>query len=148
MEFSKDSSSVTVSSLQAEKLGRKGETLNNCFSFDHVFGFVHVLLFYRSFLRILEGGRLRKLEVEMFPEAEGEGLQHLEVVQCLQRKRAATSSSYNIHGGLQQLLTVLSNTLFSQTTTHPRGHVCGGLRTCPICSGRIQRLHLRIWANR
>jgi hypothetical protein len=73
MEFSKDSSSVTVSSLKAEKLGRKGETLNNCFSFDHVFGFVHVLLFYRSFLRILDGGRLRKLEVEMFTEAEGGG---------------------------------------------------------------------------
>ncbi|KAL5272564.1 hypothetical protein ACHWQZ_G000686 [Mnemiopsis leidyi] len=38
MDFGKDNSNITISSLQGEKLGRKGELLNNSFNFDHVFG--------------------------------------------------------------------------------------------------------------
>ena len=41
MEFSEEYSRVSVSSLQGDKLGRKGDSFNHDFSFDRVFGPLH-----------------------------------------------------------------------------------------------------------
>ena len=41
MSFSEDNSRVSVTSLQGDKLGRKGDSLNHDFAFDHVFGPLH-----------------------------------------------------------------------------------------------------------